>query len=201
MPSRPVEAFGRGKSHGAAGDVRNELNYRWKVSCLLSAGATGWLNSQPLTQRRPARKSRPDRRLDLHLHQLAAHPPYVRAWAEKYKDQGLVVIGVHSPEFEFEKNVDNVRRAAKDMRVDYPIAIDSDHAMWRALNNQYWPALYIVDAQGPHPPSSIRRGRIRTVGTGSFSNCWPRPEPTGIGREAGFGRCPWCRKPPPIGAA
>ena len=59
-----------------------------------------------------------------------------------------MVIGVHSPEFAFEKNVDNVRRAAKDMRVDYPIAIDSDFAIWRALKNQYWPALYIVDAQG-----------------------------------------------------
>jgi thiol-disulfide isomerase/thioredoxin len=74
--------------------------------------------------------------------------PYVRAWAEKYKNQGLVVIGVHTPEFEFEKNVDNVRRAAKDMKVNYPIAIDSNYAIWRALNNQYWPALYFVDAQG-----------------------------------------------------
>jgi thiol-disulfide isomerase/thioredoxin len=74
--------------------------------------------------------------------------PYVRAWAEKYKDQGLVVIGVHAPEFAFEKNIDNVRRAAKDMRVDYPIAIDNDYAIWRALKNEYWPALYFVDAQG-----------------------------------------------------
>ncbi len=74
--------------------------------------------------------------------------PYVRAWAEKYKNQGLVVIGVHSPEFEFEKNVDNVRWAAKDMRIDYPIAIDSDHAIWRAFRNDYWPALYFMDAQG-----------------------------------------------------
>jgi len=74
--------------------------------------------------------------------------PYVRAWAEKYKDQGLVVIGVHSPEFEFEKNVENVRRAAMAMRIDYPIAIDSDHAVWRAFRNQYWPALYFIDAQG-----------------------------------------------------
>src|SRR5438128_854099 len=73
---------------------------------------------------------------------------YVRAWAEKYKNQGLVVIGVHSPEFAFEKNVDNVRRATKEMRVDYPIAIDTDFAIWRALKNEYWPALYIVDAQG-----------------------------------------------------
>ncbi len=74
--------------------------------------------------------------------------PYVRAWAEKYTKQGLVVIGVHSPEFVFEKNIDNVRRAAKDMRVDYPVAIDSDHAIWRAFKNEYWPALYFVDAQG-----------------------------------------------------
>jgi thiol-disulfide isomerase/thioredoxin len=74
--------------------------------------------------------------------------PYVRAWAEKYKAQGLVVIGVHSPEFAFEKNLDNVRRAAKDQKVTYPIAIDSDHAIWRAFKNEYWPALYFVDAQG-----------------------------------------------------
>jgi thiol-disulfide isomerase/thioredoxin len=74
--------------------------------------------------------------------------PYVRAWAEKYKDQGLVVIGVHAPEFAFEKHLDNVRRAAKDMRVDYPIAIDNDHAIWRAFKNTYWPALYFVDARG-----------------------------------------------------
>ena len=74
--------------------------------------------------------------------------PYVRAWAEKYKDQGLVVIGVHSPEFEFEKSIENVRRAATAMRIDYPIAIDSDHAVWRAFSNQYWPALYFVDAKG-----------------------------------------------------
>jgi thiol-disulfide isomerase/thioredoxin len=74
--------------------------------------------------------------------------PYVRAWAQTYKDQGLVVIGVHSPEFDFERNVDNVRRATKDMKVDYPVAVDSDHALWRAFSNNYWPALYFVDAQG-----------------------------------------------------
>ena len=74
--------------------------------------------------------------------------PYVRAWAEKYKNQGLVVIGVHAPEFAFEKNIDNVRRAAKDMKVNYPIAIDNNYAIWRALKNEYWPALYFVDARG-----------------------------------------------------
>jgi thiol-disulfide isomerase/thioredoxin len=74
--------------------------------------------------------------------------PYVRAWAEKYKDQGLVVIGVHAPEFEFEKNKNNVRRAVKDLRVDYPVAVDNEHVIWRAFRNQYWPALYFIDAQG-----------------------------------------------------
>ena len=74
--------------------------------------------------------------------------PYVRAWHEKYKDQGLVVIGVHAPEFEFEKDTANVRWAAQDMKVDYPIAVDNDHAIWRAFRNQAWPALYFIDAQG-----------------------------------------------------
>jgi thiol-disulfide isomerase/thioredoxin len=74
--------------------------------------------------------------------------PYVRAWAGKYKDQGLVVIGIHTPEFDFEKDLDNVRRAVKNMRIEYPVAVDSDHALWDAFNNQYWPALYFVDAQG-----------------------------------------------------
>ena len=95
-----------------------------------------------------ARQSRPHRFLDLHLHQLAAHAPYVRAWAEKYKDQGLVVIGVHAPEFAFEKNIDNVRWAVKDMQIDYPVAVDNEHVIWRAFKNQYWPALYFIDAQG-----------------------------------------------------
>jgi thiol-disulfide isomerase/thioredoxin len=63
--------------------------------------------------------------------------PYVRAWAEKYKDQGLVVIGVHAPEFAFEKNIDNVRRAVKDMRITYPVAVDNEHAIWRAFDNNY----------------------------------------------------------------
>src|SRR5215510_1299429 len=74
--------------------------------------------------------------------------PYVRAWAEKYRDKGLVVIGVHAPEFSFEKNLANVRWAVKDMRVDYPVAVDNEHVIWRAFGNQYWPAQYFIDAQG-----------------------------------------------------
>ncbi len=74
--------------------------------------------------------------------------PYVRAWAEKYRNQGLVVIGVHAPEFAFEKNVGNVRWAVADMRIGYPVAVDSEHLIWRAFNNQYWPALYFIDSRG-----------------------------------------------------
>jgi thiol-disulfide isomerase/thioredoxin len=74
--------------------------------------------------------------------------PYVRAWAERYRDDGLVVIGAHSPEFPFEHHVEKVRSALQAMGVDYPIAIDNDFAIWRAFGNQYWPALYVADAQG-----------------------------------------------------
>ena len=111
-------------------------------------GATGWLNSPPLG---PSGLRGNVVLINIWtytcinwLRQL----PYVRAWAEKYKDRGFVVIGVHSPEFAFEKDVENVRRAVADLRVDYPVAIDSDHAIWRAFKNAYWPALYVVDAQG-----------------------------------------------------
>ena len=110
--------------------------------------ATEWLNSQPLTAAGLRGKVV---LIDFWTYTCIywiRSLPYVRAWAEKYKNQGLVVIGVHAPEFAFEKNIDNVRRAAKDMKVDYPIAIDNNYAIWRALKNEYWPALYFVDAQG-----------------------------------------------------
>ena len=110
--------------------------------------ATEWLNSQPLTAAGLRGKVV---LIDFWTYTCInwlRSLPYVRAWAEKYKDHGVVVIGVHSPEFAFEKDLDNVRRAAKDMRVEYPIAIDNDYAIWHAFTNHYWPALYIVDAQG-----------------------------------------------------
>jgi thiol-disulfide isomerase/thioredoxin len=121
-----------------------------KVSSeLASLGiATEWLNSPPLTADGLRGKVV---LIDFWTYSCInwrRQLPYVRAWAEKYKDQGLVVVGVHAPEFAFEKDIDNVRRAAKDTRVDYPIVIDNDHAIWRAFNNEYWPALYFVDAQG-----------------------------------------------------
>lgn len=126
-------------------------------------GATGWLNSPPLTA------------ADLYgkvvlvdfwtytcinwLRTLA----YVRAWSEKYRDQGLVVVGVHTPEFPFERDIDNVRQAVKDMRVGYPIALDSNYAIWRAFGNRYWPAIYIADVQG--------RIRHHQFGEGEYDEC------------------------------
>ncbi len=74
--------------------------------------------------------------------------PYVEAWAKKYESHGLVVIGVHAPEFAFEKNIANVKRAASDLGITYPVAIDNNYAIWRAFNNEYWPAHYFIDANG-----------------------------------------------------
>jgi cytochrome c biogenesis protein CcdA/thiol-disulfide isomerase/thioredoxin len=111
-------------------------------------GAAGWINSLPLKSQ--------DLRGKVVLVDFWTYScinclrtlPYVRAWADKYRDAGLVVIGVHSPEFAFEKNPDHVRRAVKDLNITYPVAVDSNLTIWRAFRNQYWPALYFVDAQG-----------------------------------------------------
>src|SRR5262249_42391360 len=73
---------------------------------------------------------------------------YVRAWAERYADSGLVVVGVHTPEFPFERDEANVRRAVADMRVTWPVALDPDYAVWRAFANHYWPAVYLADGEG-----------------------------------------------------
>jgi thiol-disulfide isomerase/thioredoxin len=111
-------------------------------------GATTWLNSQPLTMDELRGKVVLINFCTYTCINWLRQLPYVRAWAEKYTDQGLVVIGVHTPEFEFEQNLDNVRRALMDMRIDYPIAVDNDYAVWRAFENHYWPALYFIDTQG-----------------------------------------------------
>src|SRR5687767_4907890 len=111
-------------------------------------GATGWLNSPPLSV------------ADLRgrvvvvgfwtytcinwLRQL----PYLRAWAAKYAGHGLVVVGVHTPEFTFETDVENIDRAVRESRIEYPVAIDSGYRVWRAFDNHYWPALYFADAEG-----------------------------------------------------
>lgn len=121
-----------------------------KTQSVLSAldRATTWLNSRPLSVGELQGKVVLVEFWTYTCINWRRQLPYVRTWAEKYKNQGLVVIGVHSPEFSFEKNLENIRWAVKDMRVDYPIAVDSDHAVWRGFDNEYWPALYFVDAKG-----------------------------------------------------
>jgi thiol-disulfide isomerase/thioredoxin len=111
-------------------------------------GANGWLNSQPLT---PSA---------LRGHVVAVQfwtytcinwlrtQAHFRAWSQRYRDQGLVTIGVHTPEFKFEHDLDNVRSAVEARKIDYPVAVDNDFEVWRAFANHYWPALYLVDAQG-----------------------------------------------------
>ncbi len=110
--------------------------------------ATGWLNSPPLTTE--------GLRGQVVLVDFWTYTcinwlrtlSYVRAWADKYGEHGLVVVGVHTPEFPFERDFDNVRQAASDMKVEYPIALDSDYGIWRAFSNSFWPAAYVADAEG-----------------------------------------------------
>ena len=125
--------------------------------------ATGWLNSPPI---RTA-----DLRGKVVLVEFWTYTcinwlrtlAYIRAWAETYEDQGLVMVGVHTPEFPFERDVDNVREAAKEMSVEYPIALDSDYAIWDAFANRYWPAVYVADAEG--------RIRHHQFGEGGYDEC------------------------------
>jgi thiol-disulfide isomerase/thioredoxin len=127
-----------------------------KVAALLDAegnmppldGAPAWLYSPPLTTAGLRGKVVLVNFWTYTCINWLRQLPYVRAWEEKYRDQGLVVIGVHTPEFSFEHNIDTVQRAAQEMRVSYPIAIDNDYAVWSAFVNNYWPALYFVDALG-----------------------------------------------------
>ena len=126
-------------------------------------GATGWLNSEPLTP--------DDLRGKIVLVDFWTYTcinwlrtlGFVRAWWEKYADQGLVVVGVHTPEFPFERNVENIREAVKEMRVEYPVAIDSDYRVWDAFANRYWPAVYIADAEG--------KIRHHQFGEGGYEEC------------------------------
>ncbi len=119
-----------------------------RLDMLSFAGATEWLNSQPLSA------------ADLDGHVVLVDfwtltcinwlrtAPYVRAWSQAYRDDGLVVIGVHTPEFSFEHELDRVRHATKELRIDYPVAVDNGYEIWDAFANHYWPALYFVDADG-----------------------------------------------------
>ena len=111
-------------------------------------GATGWLNSPPITAEELRGKVVLVDFWTYTCINWLRTLGYLRAWARRYADQDVTMIGVHTPEFPFEHDVDNVRREAKELAVDYPVALDNDYAVWRAFDNRYWPALYIADAQG-----------------------------------------------------
>jgi thiol-disulfide isomerase/thioredoxin len=111
-------------------------------------GATEWLNSEPLG---PAEMR--GRVILVNFWTLTCinwlrQEPYVRAWSQAYREDGLVVIGAHTPEFSFEHDVEGVRRATRERAIDYPVAVDTDYEVWNAFANHYWPALYFVDADG-----------------------------------------------------
>jgi cytochrome c biogenesis protein CcdA/thiol-disulfide isomerase/thioredoxin len=112
------------------------------------SGVTTWLNSPPLSPESLRGKVVLVDFWTFACINCQRALPYVRTWAEKYKDQGLVVIGVHSPEFAFERDIENVKRAVHKLDLPFPIAIDNSFAVWRAFSNQYWPAHYFIDAQG-----------------------------------------------------
>jgi thiol-disulfide isomerase/thioredoxin len=112
------------------------------------SGATGWINSAPLTAKQLKGKVVLVDFWDYSCINCIRAIPYVRAWAEKYKDSGLVVIGVHTPEFDFEKQLPNVQKAVQKFGITYPVALDSNYDIWNAFHNQYWPAHYFIDAKG-----------------------------------------------------
>jgi len=139
-PTAPVA--GDARPAGAAPALRSE-------GALPSLeGAVAWLNSPPLTRESLRGKVVLVDFWTYSCVNCLRTLPYVRAWYDKYRDQGLVVIGVHAPEFAFEKDLGNVRRAVADLGIDYPVAVDNDYAIWRGFNNEYWPAHYFIDAEG-----------------------------------------------------
>ena len=130
---------GNAESHPALGDEGSMPDLD---------GAIGWLNSAPLNSKSLHGKVV---LVDFWTYTCinSLRPlPYVKSWAAKYKEAGLTVIGVHTPEFSFEKERRNVENAVRDLNVTYPVAIDSDYRIWQAFNNQYWPAEYIIDGKG-----------------------------------------------------
>jgi thiol-disulfide isomerase/thioredoxin len=142
-PSRP--GLIRSIAHRLAGD-RLALPVEGRLASF--SGATGWLNSEPLTpEGLRGRVVLVDFWTYTCVNWLRTLP-YVRAWAAKYRDAGLTVIGVHTPEFEFERNIDNVVAHSRTFGVEYPIVVDSEYAVWRAFANHFWPAIYIADAEG-----------------------------------------------------
>jgi thiol-disulfide isomerase/thioredoxin len=126
-------------------------------------GATGWLNAEPLTTDGLRGRVVLVDFWTLTCINWLRTLGYVRAWAERYRDSGLVVVGVHTPEFPFEGDAENVRRSVASLNVPYPVAIDTDYEVWRAFANHYWPAVYIADVEG--------RIRFHHYGEGAYDQC------------------------------
>lgn len=122
-------------------------------------GATGWLNSRPLTDEGLRGKVVLVNFWTLTCINWLRQEPYVRAWAQAFRDDGLVVIGAHTPEFSFEHDVERIRRATERFGIDYPVAIDSDYGVWEAFANHYWPALYFIDRDGMIRDQHFGEGR------------------------------------------
>lgn len=152
----PTESAG-GRLAFLHGLLTGQSTTRTELASLSHANA--WLNSPPLTAEGLRGKVVLVNVWTYTCINWLRQLPYVRAWAEKYKDHGLVVIGVHSPEFAFEKDIDNVRQAVKTRGISYPVAIDSGFEIWRAFDNHYWPALYFIDAQGRVRHSQFGEGQ------------------------------------------
>lgn len=143
--SRIAPEAGADRSN-ADGAAFHELPIEGRLPSL--AGATAWLNTVPLTPEELRGKVVVIDFWTYSCINCLRSLPYVQAWYDKYKGNGLVVIGVHAPEFAFEKNLDNVRRAVQDLGITYPVALDNDYSIWRGFDNQYWPAHYFIDAEG-----------------------------------------------------
>ena len=160
QPAKPAGGQSMAMSAGIPGAPKSDLPVEGTLPSL--SGAVEWLNSPPLTAESLRGKVVLVDFWTYSCIYCLRTIPYIRAWAEKYKDQGLVVIGVHTPEFAFEQKVANVKRAISDLHITYPVAIDNDYTIWRAFENQYWPAHYFIDAQG--------RVRYHHFGEGDYDN-------------------------------
>jgi thiol-disulfide isomerase/thioredoxin len=122
-------------------------------------GATGWLNSEPLGPAELRGKVVLVNFWTLTCINWLRQEPYVRAWSQAYRDDGLLVIGVHTPEFSFEHDLEGVRQATRERAIDYPVVLDNDYEIWRAFDNHYWPALYFVDREGVIRDQHFGEGR------------------------------------------
>ncbi|MCR0983820.1 cytochrome c biogenesis protein DipZ [Roseomonas populi] len=188
-PAPTPAAESGAEASDAAPPYRSSLPVQGSAAPL--EGAVHWLNSPPL-----ATEALRDKVVLVDFWTYSCincirTTPYLRAWAERYRDQGLVVVGVHTPEFAFEKRLQNVRRAVSDFGITYPVAVDSDYRIWRAWRNNAWPAFYLVDASGRIRYSQFGEGHydrleaaiqdlLREAGSGMPAGAAAEPRPQAI---------------------